>query len=44
MSKENLEAFQRGVEAGNRGDVDGVLREAAEDVVFLGVATAGLAE
>jgi ketosteroid isomerase-like protein len=35
MSQENVEAFKRGIEAGNRGDVDGVLRETAEDVVFL---------
>jgi ketosteroid isomerase-like protein len=27
MSKENVEAFKRGLEAGNRGDVDGLLDE-----------------
>jgi len=27
MSKENVEAFKRGLEAGNRGDVDGLLNE-----------------
>jgi ketosteroid isomerase-like protein len=27
MSRENVEAFQRGLEAGNRGDVDGLLEE-----------------
>ena len=40
MSQENVEAFRRMVEAGNRGDVDGVLREAAEDVVFLAARSA----
>jgi ketosteroid isomerase-like protein len=27
MSRENVEAFKRGLEAGNRGDVDGLLDE-----------------
>ena len=27
MSQENVEAFKRGLEAGNRGDVDGLLDE-----------------
>ena len=27
MSKENVEAFKRGLEAGNRGDIDGLLDE-----------------
>ena len=27
MSQENVEAFKRGLEAGNRGDVDGLLAE-----------------
>jgi ketosteroid isomerase-like protein len=35
MSQENLDAFLAGVQAINRGDVDGLLRFAAQDAVFL---------
>jgi hypothetical protein len=32
MSKEDVEAFKRGLEAGNRGDVDGLLDELHPDI------------
>ena len=32
MSQENVEAFRRGLEAGNRGDVDGLLAELDPEV------------
>lgn len=32
MSQENVEAFKRGLEAGNRGDVDGLLDELHPDI------------
>jgi ketosteroid isomerase-like protein len=32
MSQENVEAFKRGLEAGNRGDVDGLLEELDPEV------------
>jgi hypothetical protein len=32
MSRENVEAFQQGVEAMKRGDVEGLLSGVAEDV------------
>jgi ketosteroid isomerase-like protein len=32
MSRENVEAFRRGLEAGNRGDVEGLLEELDPDV------------
>src|SRR6476620_1755625 len=35
MSQENVRAFQAMVQAINRGDIDGLLRFAAEDVEFL---------
>lgn len=35
MSRINVETCHRGIAALNRGDVEGVLRLAAEDVVFL---------
>jgi ketosteroid isomerase-like protein len=35
MSRANVEAWRRGIEALNRGDVDDMLRLAAEEVVFL---------
>jgi ketosteroid isomerase-like protein len=34
MSKENVEAFKRGIDAMNRGDVEGVLRELHPSVEF----------
>lgn len=34
MSQENVEAFQRAIDALNCGDVEGVVDAAAEDVVF----------
>ena len=35
MSRENVETFQRGNEAANRGDIERMLRDVAEEVVFL---------
>jgi ketosteroid isomerase-like protein len=32
MSQENVEAFKRGLDAGNRGDVDGLLAELHPDI------------
>jgi ketosteroid isomerase-like protein len=32
MSQENVDAFKRGLEAGNRGDVEGLLRELDPEV------------
>jgi ketosteroid isomerase-like protein len=32
MSQENVDAFRRGLEAGNRGDVEGLLRELDPEV------------
>src|SRR5436190_23198387 len=32
MSQENVEAFKRGLEAGNRGDVDALLKELDPEV------------
>jgi ketosteroid isomerase-like protein len=34
MSQENVEIVRRAIEAANRGDWDGVLRDAAPDLVF----------
>lgn len=49
MSKENVEAFRRGLEAGNRGDVDALLDELHPEIewhsalhVLIGGATDGL--